>query len=806
MSTLPFLPVLALALSALAILLLRQPAIAWGLADIPGGRKQHQGTVPLTGGLGVFAGFLLVQPLQPLPVGELWPLYLGLVALVACGVIDDARDMRSTVKLGVQLAVALLLVIGGQLSLDYLGQFPLAGAVHLGWLAAPVTVVAVAGLINAINMMDGVDGLAGGSALSVLGWLGVVAALQSQLTLLAVIVTLAASVVGFLLFNLRHPWRRSASVFMGDAGSMALGFAIAWFVVALSQSENAVVSPVAYAWLLALPVMDTLSLMVRRLRKGRSPFSADRDHLHHIFLRAGFTPGQTTVLLMLLVAALGAVGVVFSLAGVPDVLLLLGLVLLFAVHGLFVTCAWQTSKALRRLHRATLGQGAVRADSGLVRFRQLPRVGGGRRQAALIGLYLMAFSLGLSGWLVLLGGSLVVIATALAFPLFWREVRRLKLFWLSLGLSLYLVVRAWVGGGPAALVEEPLWWRLLAVTGLASLPLAWWLVQCRLHWHWLIATVLVGGGVAFTLSADWSHLEHGQFANPWAWGEPAQIGFMASVGLVVVLAVLLGGLQRLGTGWRPAAQVTLATLLAVPSVIVLMGTGYTTAWLAAGCGVAIYVLATPMLGKHQGHRLGRLGLAALLTVPVLGVLSHEWLLPHTLPLVQRLVEPLQAFGLMLNGETEQARVLHAGMVDRLALWQQAWQVFSTQWLVGTGQVMPAAEARPLVSYGGYYSLLATTATATGAVGLLGFVTVAALPLGALLWATLRRHWQAVWGLGILGCFVTVMVLSLFAMPLRFAGPTGIIVLLAAAMQMAVFQKSSITQRHGQQAQSNKHTA
>jgi UDP-GlcNAc:undecaprenyl-phosphate/decaprenyl-phosphate GlcNAc-1-phosphate transferase len=122
MEVTPLLPLLALALSALSILLLRRPAVAWGLADIPGGRKQHQGTVPLTGGLGVFIGFLLVQPLLAVPFGELMPLYVGLVALVACGVIDDARDMRSTVKLAVQLAVAALMVLWGQQVLGYLGR------------------------------------------------------------------------------------------------------------------------------------------------------------------------------------------------------------------------------------------------------------------------------------------------------------------------------------------------------------------------------------------------------------------------------------------------------------------------------------------------------------------------------------------------------------------------------------------------------------------------------------------------------------------------------------------------------------
>lgn len=250
MTVTPFLPLLALCLSAVSILLLRQPAIGWGLADAPGGRKQHQGTVPLTGGLGVFIGFLLVQPLQPAGVGELLPLYVGVLALVVCGVLDDARDMRSTLKLGVQLAVAALMVLWGQRTLEYLGSFPLLGAVHLGWLAVPVTIVAVAGLINAINMMDGVDGLAGGSALSVLGWLAFVAALQSQLMLLAVIVTLAAALVGFLLFNLRHPWRRKASVFMGDSAAWrwALPSPGSWWNCRRARGRCSAPSPTCGWW------------------------------------------------------------------------------------------------------------------------------------------------------------------------------------------------------------------------------------------------------------------------------------------------------------------------------------------------------------------------------------------------------------------------------------------------------------------------------------------------------------------------------------------------------------------------------
>lgn len=796
----PLIPLVALLLSSVAIVLLRRPAVAWGLADIPGGRKQHQGIIPLTGGLGVFTGFLLVQPLLSVPVGELLPLYVGLVALVACGVIDDARDMRSTVKLGIQLAVAALMVLWGGRELVYLGSFPLVGEVSLGWLAVPVSIVAVAGLINAINMMDGVDGLAGGSALSVLAWLAVVAALQSQLTLFAVIVTLGASLAGFLLFNMRHPWRSKASVFMGDAGSMALGFAIAWFIVELSQRPGALVSPVAYGWLVALPVMDTLSLMVRRVRKGRSPFSADRDHLHHIFLRAGFTPGQTTLILMLLVAVLGGIGVVLSLAGVPDILLLLGLLLAFAAHITFVARAWQTSKALRRLHRATLGREVDPKAAQLVRFRRNARVGSGRRQVALAGLYLLALGVGLEPRLALLGWVMATAAAALSLPLFWRDVLRLRLFWASLALTLYVLARGLASDPLVIPAGADAWWGLAAIGGLASLPLAWWLAQLRLHWHWLVLALVLGAGMSFMLHADWQKLEVGEMANPWAWGSPPQMGFMAGIGLVMVLAMLFAGLQRLGTGWRPRAQVALALLLSLPTLLVLIGSGYITAWLAAGMGCVVYILATPVLGRHQGHRLGRLGLVALFGVVLFGMLAHDVVLDSQATLVQRLVEPLQAVGLLLGNDPEAARQLHPGVVERVMLWNRAWEGFQGHWLLGSGELAPRGDIEALAGYRDYASLLASVANGLGVVGLLGFMLVVMLPVRALVWVNLNRHWHAVWGLGILSCGVTVLMFSLLAMPLHYPSSTVLIVLITAAIQTASFQRGWYLQRRANRAE------
>lgn len=786
----PTFPLLALTLSSLAILAMRRHALAWGLADLPGGRKEHQGVIPLIGGLGVFIGFLLVQPLLGIAMAGWLPFYVGLVGLLVCGVVDDARVIRSTDKLGIQLTVAALMVVSGGQSLDYLGTFPLLGEIHLGWwLAMPFTILAVTGLINAINMMDGVDGLAGSSALSMLAWLAFVAALQGQLELLAMIVTLGASLVGFLLFNLRHPWRRSASVFMGDAGSMALGFAIAWFVVALSQSDTALVSPVAYAWLLALPVMDTLSLMVRRMRQGRSPFAPDRDHLHHLFLRARFTPGQTTMILMLMVGASGGVGVMLSLAGVPDGLLLVGWLCLLVLHDLFVRCAWRTSKALRRIHLATLGAAAShQRQRWSVRLHQRPMVGGKRRLVAVLGAYLLCFNITLNVTLALAGGGMMLVAALASPAVLWRDLHRLPLFWVSLLLSAYVVLRLMAGGGPGRAVD----WSWLWLAGLVSLPLGWWLAQLRVHWTGLVVSLLGGGAMALVLQADWSRLPQQMLTSPGAWGEPGRVGFMTGMGVMVVLASLFAGLQRLGIGWRPTYQVALSLLCALAGGVVLVSTGFVTAWLATLAGVLCFAVASALLGGHPRHRSGRRGFLLMLVAGAAAVVSLQLLAGNGADLAMLFIEPLQALGLALRGEMAQAHVLHPGMAERLLLWQQAWQAWQGHWLFGHGAGAITADAWPS-GYRDDFSLVAAVATGLGLVGVVGFATVVLISLHALIGVALKRLWPASWALGTLSCGVMVLVMSLLAMPVYYPQVLVFLMFFSAFTQAAVIHNAWLRQ-------------
>ncbi len=153
-------------------------------------------------------------------------------------------------------------------------------------------------------MLDGADGLAGGVSLVALGLFGSVALIPGLVLDAMLIFTLAGAVFGFLLFNMRTPWRKQASIFMGDAGSMMLGFALVWFAVDLSQ----IITPVAVVWIFAIPLMDTVSCMLRRILKGRSPFAADREHLHRVFMRAGLSVSGAVWLIILLSFLMGLVG------------------------------------------------------------------------------------------------------------------------------------------------------------------------------------------------------------------------------------------------------------------------------------------------------------------------------------------------------------------------------------------------------------------------------------------------------------------------------------------------------------------
>jgi UDP-GlcNAc:undecaprenyl-phosphate/decaprenyl-phosphate GlcNAc-1-phosphate transferase len=337
---------LAALLTSLLICLLIPIARKVRLVDIPHGRKAHSGEIPLVGGIAmVLSLFTLLFAHEALLVAYR-PLLAGIFLLLLVGVLDDLHELSTRARLLAQISAAIAMTVWAGVTVDSLGALLGSAPITLGAFAVGFTIFGVVGVINAINMTDGLDGLAGGMILlpvSVLAWL---AWNSSQYQAALFLGLVAANLIGFLAFNYRLPRRAHALVFMGDAGSMVLGFIVAWFIVLFSQGEDALITPVQGLWLIAIPLIDTIAVMVRRILKGHSPFSPDREHLHHILLRAGLSVGQAVSLLILL----SALFIVWGLwAPLPEWGHFLSFFILFLLYLLATLHAWRFMRFISRL-------------------------------------------------------------------------------------------------------------------------------------------------------------------------------------------------------------------------------------------------------------------------------------------------------------------------------------------------------------------------------------------------------------------------------------------------------------------------
>ncbi|MFC5569097.1 non-hydrolyzing UDP-N-acetylglucosamine 2-epimerase [Lysobacter yangpyeongensis] len=340
----------ALTVTLVAIFSLRPLAPRVGLVDRPDMRKRHRGRVPLIGGLCFFTG--LVAGLSYLGFLDRFTVSL-LVAgavIMLTGLLDDLFDLSVRARLAIQFCAAIGVIAVTGVYLDSLGHLG-SHELRLHLVGIPLTVFAVVGLMNAFNMLDGIDGLAGGltmvSILAVLafttgtGWqaLGVLLLLQ----------VLLAAMIPYLGVNLG--WPDGRKIFMGDAGSTVIGFLLAWSLIYLSQRHVGRMEPADVLWCVAIPIMDTLAVIVRRLRAGRSPFRPDRQHLHHLLLDAGYSPRLALVVIVGAGGLLAGIG--YALREVPDLLDMA----VFA--GLLALYVLKLPDALRWLGDAGRGESAV---------------------------------------------------------------------------------------------------------------------------------------------------------------------------------------------------------------------------------------------------------------------------------------------------------------------------------------------------------------------------------------------------------------------------------------------------------------
>jgi UDP-GlcNAc:undecaprenyl-phosphate GlcNAc-1-phosphate transferase len=327
-----------------------------GLIDHPGEqRKIHRDTVPQIGGIAIFSG-IVVSGLFALPIAtaHLYGL-AGASLLVVVGALDDRFSLGPALRLMAQACAALLLTLGGGVTLTSLGNLFGFGVIELGAFAVPFTVFAMVGIVNAVNMIDGIDGLAGGLILIAFGALLLTAPAFGPLQIM-LLMTIAA-MIPYLICNLELFGITKRKLFLGDAGSLLLGYILVWALVDSAGSPGGI-NPATALWLVALPLMDTLRVMGRRILVGVSPFNADAGHLHH-FLSRIFHSTRKALILMLLTATLFAgIGLIGLNHQVGEATMFYSALLVFIAYIFIARYVQRISAALAQRGRQPVAEGA----------------------------------------------------------------------------------------------------------------------------------------------------------------------------------------------------------------------------------------------------------------------------------------------------------------------------------------------------------------------------------------------------------------------------------------------------------------
>ena len=269
---------------------IKNTAIHIGAVDIPNERKVHKKVMPRLGGLGIFLGFLLGYMLFGTPSAIMNSILIGSFIIVLIGVIDDIKPLKASTKFLGQLAAACIVVFYGNILLQDISAFGIYIDFHI--FAYPLTIFFILGCINCLNLIDGLDGLAAGISSIYFLTIGIIATIQGTFGLDFIITfILLGSTLGFLVHNFNP-----AKIFMGDSGSLFLGFIIA--VIALLGFKNVTMTSLIIPLLiLAIPILDTLFAIVRRLLKGEKISTPDKCHIHHQLLNKRFSHRATVLII-----------------------------------------------------------------------------------------------------------------------------------------------------------------------------------------------------------------------------------------------------------------------------------------------------------------------------------------------------------------------------------------------------------------------------------------------------------------------------------------------------------------------------
>lgn len=274
-----------------------------GAMDAPEARKVHVQPIPRLGGIAIYLAFLIAVFYAVDITTEMIGLMIGATLIVALGIIDDLKNLPAKVKLAGQIAAAVVLVLF-DIRIDWItnpfGGYFFDDVIYLEYLAVPVTLFWIVGLTNTVNLIDGLDGLAAGVSMIASITILLVALQQGDIVIATLMAALAGSAFGFLHYNFNP-----AKIFMGDTGSMFLGFVLAGVSILGAVKSAATIALIVPVFALGLPILDTTFAIVRRYMSGKPIFKPDRGHLHHRLLDLGFTQKQAVLLMYVISGLLG---------------------------------------------------------------------------------------------------------------------------------------------------------------------------------------------------------------------------------------------------------------------------------------------------------------------------------------------------------------------------------------------------------------------------------------------------------------------------------------------------------------------
>jgi UDP-GlcNAc:undecaprenyl-phosphate GlcNAc-1-phosphate transferase len=330
-----------------SLFLMRKIAKSIGLVDKPNARKLHNGAIPLVGGISICLSIGQFIASNPDVIAHSY-LFLGCISiLVLVGALDDKFDLSFKLRLFIQALLSISRMYFADLRLQNIGDILGIGAIQLGVLSPFITIIAVIGAINAFNMVDGIDGLLGGLSIVTFAGIAVLLQVESQHGLAYLCVVFIVAIIPYILMNLGILGRKR-KVFMGDAGSMMIGFTVIWLLLGASQEENSfLMRPITALWLIAIPLMDMAAIMFRRIRRGDSPFKPDREHLHHIFQRLGFSPRQTLAVICIISSAFAGFGIYGELFKVKESIMFLSFIFCFSIYAIAMSYIWKITSWIR---------------------------------------------------------------------------------------------------------------------------------------------------------------------------------------------------------------------------------------------------------------------------------------------------------------------------------------------------------------------------------------------------------------------------------------------------------------------------